>query len=286
MQFAVFTTSLPEWTPPQAVTELAQAGYDGIEWRITDQATPSDSKPTFWSGNRCTWPLSTLRHDVPAIQRCTASADLAMPALGTYVTCDEPEAVDTTMRAAKDLGVTQLRVRIPDYDPADSYSAIWRQRRAEYTDIAQLAAHHDVRALVEIHHGTPVQSPHAAAAFVADFDPIQVGVIHDVGNMIFEGWSQYRLGLEILGDHLAHIHLKNGQWAPNGTRADGSTAWTTMPAPLQHGIVNLTEFFHALRQVDYDGWVTLEDFSQQQPQRQRVHNNLALVRAAHATAHH
>jgi sugar phosphate isomerase/epimerase len=283
MKFAVFTASLPEWTPQEAAPEIAEAGYQGVEWRVTDQ-TVTGGKPGFWDNNRCTWPLSTLTTDIADIARCTDGFDLEMPALGTYVTCEDPDGVDTAMRAAGRLGVGQLRVRLPAYDPADSYTAVWRRRRREFADVAALAARHGVRALVEIHHGTPVPSPHAAAAFVADLDPAHVGVIHDVGNMVFEGWSEYRLGLEVLEEHLAHVHLKNGQWIRNGTRADGSADWTTAPAPLRGGIVDLRAFFRALRQVDYDGWITVEDFSEEQPLRDRIRDNLAAIRAAHAAS--
>jgi sugar phosphate isomerase/epimerase len=283
MKFAVFTASLPEWSPREAAAELAEAGYHGVEWRVTDQS-PGDGTPGFWAGNRCTWPLSTLAADVADIAGCAADAGLDMPALGTYVTCDEPDDIDGAMRAARRLGVRQLRVRVPAYDPADSYRALWRRCRDEYARVAELAARHRVRALVEIHHGTLVPSPHAAAAFVADFDPADVGVIHDVGNMVFEGWAEYRLGFEVLGDHLAHVHLKNGKWVPHGTRPDGSTRWTTAPAPLRDGIVDLRAFFGALHQVGYDGWITIEDFCTELPQRERIRDNLAAAHAAHAAA--
>lgn len=282
MKFAVFTVSLPEWSPQEAVGRLADAGYDGVEWRITDQAASAGGRPGFWAGNRCTWPLSTLLDDLDEIRRCTRDAGLGMPALGTYAACDQPADVETVMRAARELGVGQLRIRIPNYDGADSYAEVWRRRRREYTEVAKLAAQYQVRALVEIHHATPVQSPHAAAAFVDGFDPARVGVIHDIGNMVFEGWAQYRLGLEVLGEHLAHIHVKNGQWVRDGTRADGRANWTTAWAGLREGIADIAELFRALRQVGYDGWVSLEDFSERQPLAERIRDNLAVVRAAAA----
>jgi sugar phosphate isomerase/epimerase len=284
MKFAVFTASLPTWTPQQAAAELAATGYDGVEWRIVDQADSADGQPGFWAGNRCTWPLSTLLADTPAIGECASAAGLEMPALGTYATCAQPADVRTAMRAAQRLGVGQLRVRLPNYSPAESYRRVWQQRRGEFTEIAALAAEHGVRALVEIHHKTPVANPHAAAAFVAGFDPAHVGVIHDIGNMVFEGWTDYRAGLEVLGEHLAHVHLKNGQWVRDGIRPDGSTSWATAPAALRDGIVDLVAFFTALRQVGYDGWVTLEDFSVQQPLPERIRDNLAAVRAAFVAA--
>ena len=62
MKFAVFTASLPEWTPEEAVTELAAQGWDGVEWRVVDQKPPSGASG-FWSGNKCTWPQSSFLDD-------------------------------------------------------------------------------------------------------------------------------------------------------------------------------------------------------------------------------
>ncbi|MGA8115558.1 MAG: sugar phosphate isomerase/epimerase [Actinocatenispora sp.] len=284
MRFAVFTASLPDWTPEEAVAELVDAGYDGVEWRVTDQQPSADGTPGFWAGNRCTWPFATLAEDLPRIAEVTSAAGLAMPSLGTYVRCGDPAAVDAAMAAAATLGVPQLRVTVPPYDPRDSYRAVWQQCRGEYAEVAQLAARHGVRALVEIHHRTPVQSPHAAASFVDGLDPAHVGVIHDVGNMVYEGWSDYRLGLEVLGDHLAHVHLKNGRWAREGERPDGTGDWRAGAAPLRDGIVDVTALFVALRQVGYDRWVTFEDFSTERPLRERIRDNLALTRQAYDTA--
>jgi sugar phosphate isomerase/epimerase len=278
MKFAVFTASLPLWTPEEAAAELAAAGYDGIEWRITDQK--ESAQPGFWAGNRCTWPFASLSDDIEKIAETARGNKLEMPSLGTYASCTVPEDVERVMQAAAALGVPQLRVTLPMYDPKDSYRAIWLQRRTEYAVVADLAARHGVKALVEIHHRTPVQSPHAAASFVDGFDPAHVGVIHDAGNMVFEGWSDYRLGLEVLGDHLAHVHLKSGRWDRGGERADGSTDWKGVPAPLRSGLVDVPALFRALRQVGYDRWVTFEDFSTELPQAERIRDNLAYAKAS------
>lgn len=239
MRFSVCTASTPDWTPAEAAAELAEAGYDGVEWRILDQAPSPDGTPGFWAGNRCTWPFSSLLDDVSAIRRTTGAAGLSMSALGTYVSCDRPDQVDVAMRAAVALGVERVRVTVPRYEPTESFPTVWDRRRTEYAEVARLAARHGVRALVEIHHRTPVLSPHAAAAFVDGLDPRHVGVIHDVGNMVYEGWAPYRLGLEVLGEYLAHVHLKNARWVRAGTRRDGSADWRPEMSPLRDGVVDV-----------------------------------------------
>ena len=63
MKIAVFSVSLPEWTPEEAVQILSDLGYDGVEWRVTDDS-PRPT-PGFWQGNRCTLPLKNFVEDAP-----------------------------------------------------------------------------------------------------------------------------------------------------------------------------------------------------------------------------
>ena len=278
MQYAVFTVGLPELTPEEAVATLRDLGYDGIEWRVTDQAPPSDGTTGFWAGNRCTWPFSTFVEDAPRIAALTGQAGLGMPSVGTYVGCEDPSAVERAMQGAVRLGVSQLRVRVPGYDGGESYLKVRDRALGQYREVVVLAQRYRVRALVEIHHGSIVPSASAAASFLRHFDPVDAGAIHDAGNMVYEGFEHYRLGLEILGPYLAHVHLKNARWLPSGTRQDGSTEWRAEWAPVHSGVVDMEALFQALRAVGYDGWVSFEDFSTEQPLRDRLRDNLAYIK--------
>ena len=278
MKYAVFTVGLPEFTPEEAVTVLSELGYDGVEWRVTDQQPSTDASPGFWAGNRCTWPLATLAEDAPQIRSLTEGAGLAMPALGTYAVCDDLAAVERAMRGAALLGVPQLRINVPKYGGSTSYLPLRERSLAQYRDVAALARVHGLRALVEIHHGSVIPSASAAAAFLSNLDPRHVGAIHDAGNMVYEGHEQYRLGLEVLGPYLAHVHVKNARWRQIGRRADGSVEWRAEFAPLADGVVDFSALFRALRQIGYDGWVSIEDFSAEQPLRDRLRDNLAYLR--------
>ncbi|MEU9703844.1 sugar phosphate isomerase/epimerase family protein [Streptomyces sp. NPDC047981] len=280
MKYAVFTASTPELTHEEAVAEIAGAGYDGIEWRITDQP-PAEEAEDVWAANRSTWPFTGLASLVGDIARVTAEGGLEMPALGTYTACGEPESVEAAMAVARDLGVRQLRVMQRGYDSSAPLRAQWDRCRAEYRDVARLAARYGVRALIEIHHGYLASSPAAAAALVEGLDPEHVAVIHDQGNMVYEGWTEYRKGLEELGPHLAHVHLKNGLWEPeepDGERADGATRWRNLSAPLREGRIDVAALLGALRAVGYDGWITFEDFAIHRPPRERLRDNLAYVK--------
>ena len=277
MRFAVFTVSLPEWTPDEAAAQLAALGYDGIEWRVTDQA-PHDGEPGFWWGNRCTWPLSTLLADASRIRALGEGAGLAVPNLGTYVTCLEPDAVAVAMDGAAAIGAPSIRVQVPRYDGSEPYVALRDAARRAFDSVVEQAARSGVRALVETHMQTILPSASAAFAFCAGFDPAHIGVIHDAGNMVYEGFEHYRMGLEVLGPYLAHVHLKNARWVTAGTRRDGSTRWKPEFAPLTDGAVDVRALFAALAAVGYDGWVSFEDFSTTRPLFERTRENLAYAR--------
>ena len=115
MRFAVFTVSLPEWTPDEAVRHLAALGYDGVEWRVVDPP-PHDGAPYFWAGNRCTLPLRTVMDDAPRIRSLCAEHGLVLPNLGTYVSCLDAPSVAHAMEAAVALGAPSVRVQVPRYD--------------------------------------------------------------------------------------------------------------------------------------------------------------------------
>ena len=281
MKFAVFTVSTPTYSPEEAVVKLKEIGYDGIEWRVVDEA-PYAGPPDFWKGNRCTLPFSTLLDDAPRIRRLAVDAGLDVPAIATYVKCDDPDAADLAMRGALALGVSQLRIQVPGYSADQPFHSMWDTAREQYKTIATLAAKHGVRALIELHHRTICPSASSARLFLDGFDPAHVGVIHDAGNMVHEGFENYRLGLEILGPYLAHIHLKNARWFPRRYLPNRSVEWQADWAAVHKGIADVRALFRALHAVDYDGWVTLEDFSVERALDDRLAENLAYVKAVEA----
>lgn len=192
MKFGIFTVSLPEWTPEEAVREMKAAGYDGVEWRVIDdpQMNKPDAQVGFWSGNRCTLPLSTLSEDAPRIRKLVDGAGLAIPNLGTYVLCDEPALVEMAMQGAQAMGVPTLRVRAPNYDGSVPYLKLMDKTVGEFRDVEAMAKQYGVRALVEMHMNNVVPSASACRTLAQHYDPRYIGIIHDAGNMVYEGYEK------------------------------------------------------------------------------------------------
>jgi len=278
MKFAVFTVMMAEYEPEEAVSLLQEIGYGGIEWRVTRQVLDSGSPPGYWQNNRCTIDIGVIDVQAAALARLTQAAGLEVAALGTYMASGDHDDVDRAMRAARDMGCPRIRVSPPRYDRSRGYPRLFAEALATYVDVERLARRNGVQACLEIHPGNIASSPSLAHRLVSHFDPRYIGVIMDPGNMVHEGYEDWRLGMELLGPYLAHVHLKNSQWTRVGTRPTGEAEWRPSAAAIDQGMGDLRRFMDDLRAVGYDGWCSFEDFGPGTT-REKLERDLAYVRA-------
>ena len=275
MKLSIFTASTPEWSPAQAAQILAAQGWDGIEWRVTDQ--DETAQPGFWAGNRATWPLTGLEERLDEIAAVTRGAGLEYSGIGGYARSYQRDDVERMLAATARLGAGRVRVTMPMLDHG-SYREVFAQTRRDLEWASARAAGYGVTVLVELHHRTIVASASAAIRLLDGLDPATVGVIHDVGNLVIEGQEDYAAAFDMLGPYLAHAHVKNVAWHPVGDDA-GVTRWREDWAPLRAGQADIAGYLRALREHGYDAWVTCEDFSTERPLEERCADNLAYLRS-------
>lgn len=275
LKLSVFTVMLPDLTPEDAAPALKTSGYAGVEWRVTTVSPDRRTEaPSFWGNNLCT--LEPTLDQAGRAKQIAQSAGLVINALGTYIEVGDLAAVDNAMRFAQVCGSPAIRVnpgRWPDPDGL-SYPQSFERARTFLEHVQELGKRYGVKSVVETHHFTITPSASLAHRLVSAFDPDYVGVLHDAGNMVMEGYEAYRMAFELLGPYLAHVHVKNARY----TRPDGGGVWKGGWAPLEDGVVNWEELFTALRGVGYQGWVAVEDFSQARPTREALAFNSSFLR--------
>ncbi|MBX3078708.1 MAG: sugar phosphate isomerase/epimerase [Cryobacterium sp.] len=279
MKYAVFTTTTPEWSPEEAAQKLAAQGWDGIEWGIND--FPPAEVPSFRAGNRAVWPFTGLEDNLDRIAQITRDAGLEYSSIGGYALAHQREKVEQLLAATARLGARQVRIGAPHVRSAD-YHTLMQLTRDDYAWVAERAAHHGVKALVETHHRLLSASASACMDILDGLDPRHVGVIHDIGNMVVEGREDYLSAFQMLGDYLAHVHVKNVKWLADAPDADGGVRHREAWAPLRTGVASMQEYFEALRKVGYAGWITVEDFTEELPVEERAADNLAYLKAVEA----
>ena len=132
--------------------------------------------------------------------------------------------------------------------------------------------------MIELHHGTLTPSASAAIRALEGLDPEYIGVIYDPGNMVYEGYERYINGLQILGDYVAHVHVKNASLVPGKRAENGEVIWEQRQNPLTEGSVNFADLFKALRAVGYDHTISVEDFSNEATTEEKLRSNLEFLK--------
>jgi sugar phosphate isomerase/epimerase len=273
MKLGVFTVMLPDFTPEAAAQELKAAGYHGVEWRVSrvPEAKRREA-PSFWGNNLCT--LEPTLAEAERARSLAEAAGLEIPNLGSYIAVGDLEATEEVMNFARRAGSPQLRVAPGSLQ--GSYEESFARAQAFLSEVEALARRYGVKALVEIHHKTICPSASLAHRLVSHFDPEAIGVIYDPGNMVHEGFEDYRLGLELLGPYLAHVHIKNAAYE----RPEGGGVWKARWAPLEDGVVDFEGFLSALAGSGYDGWLVVEDFSAARASREALRHNIRFINEA------
>ena len=253
MRLGLYSACVPSLTPEQAIASSMETGYAGIEWRVSNDVGDGRA-PHFLHNNRCT--VRDVDTEIDRICALTRAAGLEVLALAPYVETGDIAAVERMVAAAQRNGVPAVRLRAPWMGPK-GFHPLFASGREFFDRVADLAALHRVKALLEMHQRSICPSASLAKQLVGHLPPENVGVIYDVGNLVVEGYEDHELALQILGPHLAHVHLKNAAYFPHPGGGPWKHAWTE----IDNGIADIPRVLDLLAARGYEGWVSVEDFS-------------------------
>ncbi|MDO4294923.1 MAG: sugar phosphate isomerase/epimerase family protein [bacterium] len=279
MKYSIFTVGMPEYTPEEAVKKIKANGYDGVEWRVT--AIPTDpailaEKPSYWRNNLCTYDIETIDKKAADIKALCDANGLEINALATYLNASsDPKVIERCMKAAVTMNCPKIRVNCLQYDAKVGYNELFKQAVAGYEVIEKLGKEYGIKANMEMHHGTIACSASAAYRIASNFDSRYIGVIYDTGNVIYEGFEQYQMAFEILGEYLDHVHVKNAHWVKK--EVEGVQKYVGDWATFTDGYADFPAIFKALKKVGYDNYVTFEDFSSE-PTDEKLKTNIAYIK--------
>lgn len=255
MKFSYASVALPTLTPAEAIDVLARAGYRGVEWKVGDAPhAMGSSAADFLQQNRCTLPVSVAAAEQIG-NRC-AEAGLSVVGLGPYLQIGDLEGARLLVEMALAAGAPQIRLQAARFGSVGGrYGPMFDDTVAFLESVEPVMRDASVRLAVEMHQHTIAPSAALAHRLVRRFDPDVIGVIYDAGNLVFEGYEDPRIGLEILGPHLHHVHLKNA------AAIKGPEGWQYVWSSLDDGLVDVEGLLDLLRDRGYTGWISLEDLS-------------------------
>ena len=296
MKLAVYTCSLPEYGIEEAARLIKEMGYEGVEWRVDVTEGESPLKAMFakmpeeqkyafryWTDNHATLNVDDILNECLRAKAICDEEGIQIVNLATTLK-GKPEEMENTIAAAAAIGCKTVRGPMATYDPNRPYWEQFNEYRDYLRSCEPMLRKHGVKFLIETHHGMMISSASSALRVLDGFDPEYFGLIYDPGNMVYEGYENYQLGFEMLGKYLAHVHVKNAVLAPGGEDEFGATKYNQVWAPMKKGSANLAAMIKALAKVGYDGWLSVEDFSNETPTREKLEENIAYLKQLIAAA--
>lgn len=278
MKTGVFTVSMPEYSPKEAVEILKELGYDGVEWRVAAVSKEEKKNTTYedryWQDNKCTLDIEKIEETAEEIKQMCAAYEISVLGLTTYLKPSEHKQIESVLKAAKIMGCGQVRVFTPDYDETKNYEELFQKTRENVKILEALARSYKVKVVFEIHMDNIIASASAAYRLLSGCSPDYVGVIYDPGNLVYEGFENYKKSFEMLGDLIAHIHIKNGMLEPYSIDENGVQLWRRKWTPLKKGSADLRTLFRVMKEMDYKGNISLEDFSNEESTYDKLKHNL------------
>ncbi|NOU69414.1 TIM barrel protein [Paenibacillus sp. LMG 31461] len=272
MKFAAFSGVFAAYSMQEAMRLTKQLGFDGIEIAARGHHIAPDASP----------------ERVSEIGALAQSLELEIPVLAGYMggfstgsdkECEASlEDCKRLLLIAKELGASMIRVHPggPNAFMAQAYhyvkAAYWLKQCGE--EAAKLG----IRIVLEIHNESLVETVASAQKLLSLIQHDNVGLIHDAGNMYITDTDYGRESIEELGGDLFHVHVKDelriAEIGAPGTFTNrthrGEEAF--LQCRLGEGAANHQPLFDALRDIKYNGWITLECHAPYPPSERLAHD--------------
>lgn len=190
--------------------------------------------------------------DIPTVER---TVGLVPPATRAARTQEMKEISDF----AKLLGCSAVALHL-GFLPDDSQSQLYREILAVTRDVCD----HCAKNGQTLHLETGQESTPRLLLFIRDMERPNLFVNFDPANMILYAAGEPIMAVKKLGRYVKSVHCKDGKWAANPGKEFGREV------PLGEGDVGIENFLRALRDIGYDGPLTIEREIPQDPARQKA----------------
>jgi len=270
-RLGVSSASLPSLAPEALVDELARLGYQGMEWRVADTTGLDPARA--WdarSNNRCTLP--PCAKTIARIQQQCQANGLEIFGLSPYLKVGDLEQALHLVELAALAGNARLRLWAPGYEN-ERYAAASARMRHFLDQLLPRAEAAGVRLALEVHQRTICSSPSLAMRIAEHYPPQSLGIIYDLGNLAIEGREDVGLSLDLMGDHLAHVQVKNVAWV---AQADDQ-GWRWEWCPPDQGVLPLRSMLRTLAERGFADWLSIEDFDSTWPDAHKLLRNRDLI---------
>lgn len=244
MQFVLFTDNLADLSIPQACAGAKGAGFDGLDLTVRPggHVLPAAAET-----------------GLAEAKRAADAAGVSIPMISTAVTDEDSPHAEAVFAAAAHYGARRLKVGYWPYRPFGTLRTQIAEVRGKLRRLARLGRKYHVLPCVHCHSGRLVASGGPLLYMILqEFDPAEVGAYVDPMHMTIEGGlAGWEMGLDLLAPWVALVGVKNFRWLAAARDDRGQQRYRWEYCPLADGQAPLPEFFARLKEIKYDGIVSL-----------------------------
>ena len=243
MRYIMFTKHLSPLSIEEAARRVAEIGFEGLDLTLRE-------------GGHI---LPENAADLAGAAKTVRAMGLDIPMITTNVTeADGPYARDI-FRAAAEANVRQIKLGYWGYKGFGQLQAQLDETRRKLDGLEALAAEFGVRANIHIHCDNVLSADGAIVyQLLNGRDRERVGAYIDPGHMTVEGGgSGWKMALDLLSPWINLVAVKAMAWTHQYDADLAQERWRWQQVPLRQGLVPWLEVFRYLRQIGYDGIVSL-----------------------------
>ena len=244
MKLLMFTKHLQELPLENMADVVADLGFDGLDLTTRTGGTIAPEN---------------VSEDVPRVAEVCAARGLEIGMLTTEITAADSDHAEAIFQAASDAGVRFLKLGYYRYGNFGELSKQLDEIRGQLEGLAPMARRYGVTACVHTHSGDFIPpSGELLYLLLKGFEANEIGAYADPGHMTVEGGvGAWKMGLDLLAGQIRVVAIKDFGWTTQDDPGLGKPAWLSKLVPLTEGVVRWPEVFWCLRELDFDGYLSV-----------------------------
>ncbi len=263
MKISATTVMMPNHDMRETAELLSRLGFDGAEWRCRHiPEAQKDQAYSPWGNVKNDFSPDNLAERGEELRAVSEEFGLQVVTLATNMPAGDLQDVRKVAEGCAKWGIPMFRLGAPrGYSRDEPYTRLIDDTIRAFDAALKVTREYGVRVILEIHRNTVSCSATQAYNVVRNFDPEDVGVIFDIANMsLGQGAEPFKMGLDLLGDYVAHVHAGGGRVSPGDRDDKGQLQWNWDTCDLADSIVDVAEFVGDLQAMGYQGFISVEDF--------------------------
>jgi L-ribulose-5-phosphate 3-epimerase len=237
-KICLFTDHLADFDYREVATMLRQVGVVGADLTVRPGGLVKPER---------------VVEDLPKAAAVLKENGLSIPMITTGITSASDSMAQTVLTTAASLGIAYYKLGYYPYENLEAWRAKLESTQQELKKLVDLGRRVGIQAGFHNHSGPFVGgSLWDSWQILQGLDSKWIGFYFDPGQATIEGGNNaWNLGFRRLSEKLKMVAIKDFIWEKN--RGQWNTRWV----PLGEGMVRWPDFFKILRQVSFQGPISL-----------------------------